>query len=79
MRLEKKTNFFLIRLAYLSFLSLGLPDGLLGTAWPSIRAYFNLSLDALGVLLVSATLLLILHKTLIAVSLKATRDARAIA
>jgi fucose permease len=46
----------LIGLAYLSFVSLGLPDGLNGVAWPSIRAYFNLPLDALGALLVMFTL-----------------------
>jgi hypothetical protein len=38
----------LIALAYLSFVSLGLPDGLNGVAWPSIRATFNPPLDALG-------------------------------
>ena len=42
-------------LAYLSFVSLGLPDGLLGVAWPSIHAYIKLPLDALGVLLVMFT------------------------
>jgi len=45
----------LIGLAYLAFVSLGLPDGLIGVAWPSIRAYFNLPLDALGSLLVMFT------------------------
>ncbi len=38
----------LIGLAYAAFISLGLPDGLTGVAWPSIRATFNLPLDALG-------------------------------
>ena len=42
-------------LAALAFVSLGLPDGLLGVAWPSIRASFGLELDALGALLVAAT------------------------
>jgi fucose permease len=42
-------------LAALAFVSLGLPDGLLGVAWPSIRASFRLELDALGALLVAAT------------------------
>jgi fucose permease len=35
--------------------SLGLPDGLLGVAWPSIRGSFALPLDALGPLLVAST------------------------
>jgi fucose permease len=38
-------------LASLGFVSLGLPEGLLGVAWPSIRASFDLPLDALGLLL----------------------------
>lgn len=46
---------FLIALAFLAFVSLGLPDGLLGVAWPSIRDTFGLPLDALGALLVSGT------------------------
>src|SRR5258706_1994958 len=54
-RTERKYSLFLITLAYLSFVSLGLPDGLNGVAWPSIRDYFNLPLDALGSLLVMFT------------------------
>ncbi len=50
------TGPLLLGLAYLSFISLGLPDGLLGVAWPSIRAYFQLPLDALGSLLVMFTI-----------------------
>ena len=46
----------LIGLSYLGFVSLGLPDGLHGIAWPSLRASFHLPLDALGKLLVSFTL-----------------------
>ncbi len=42
---------FLALLAFLAFISLGLPDGLLGVAWPSIRGNFGLPLDSLGVLL----------------------------
>lgn len=45
----------LILLAYIAFISLGLPDGLLGVAWPSIRAGFSLSLDSLGALLFAST------------------------
>jgi fucose permease len=39
-----------LALASLGFVSLGLPEGLLGVAWPSIRATFDLPLDALGLL-----------------------------
>jgi len=45
----------LVLLAYVAFIALGMPDGLLGIAWPSIRADFSLPLDALGALLVAST------------------------
>lgn len=45
----------LILLAFIAFISLGLPDGLLGVAWPSIRNHFALRLDALGILLFAST------------------------
>lgn len=48
-------SLLLILLAYVAFISLGLPDGLLGVAWPSMRDDFGLPLDALGTLLVGAT------------------------
>ena len=41
----------LVFLAYIAFIALGMPDGLLGVAWPSIRAGFSIPLDALGMLL----------------------------
>jgi fucose permease len=44
----------LILLAYLAFIALGMPDGLLGVGWPSIRASFSIPLDALGMLLFAA-------------------------
>lgn len=50
-----KSKLLLAGLAYLGFVSLGLPDGLLGVAWPSIRATFGLPIDALGALLVTYT------------------------
>ncbi len=46
----------LLVLAYIAFISLGLPDGLLGVAWPSIRSDFGLHLDMLGTLLAASTL-----------------------
>lgn len=42
-------------LAFLAFISLGLPDGLLGVSWPSIRGDFGLPLDALGLLVAVTT------------------------
>lgn len=44
----------LILLAFIAFISLGMPDGLLGVAWPSIRADFSIPLDSLGMLLVAS-------------------------
>jgi MFS family permease len=38
----------LLALAYLAFVSLGLPDTVIGVAWPSIRDRFGLSQAALG-------------------------------
>ncbi len=46
---------FLAALAFLAFVSLGLPDGLLGVAWPSISTGFGVPLDALGILLAVTT------------------------
>jgi len=43
----------LLALNFLAFVTLGLPDGLLGVAWPSLRASFGLPLDALAPLLAS--------------------------
>jgi len=42
-------------LAGIAFVGLGLPDGLLGVAWPSMRATFGVPLDALGALLTAFT------------------------
>ena len=41
---------FLIVIIYLSFISLGLPDSLLGSAWPVMRLEFGASLDFAGVI-----------------------------
>jgi fucose permease len=41
----------LFAVALLAFASLGLPDGVLGVAWPSVRATFRLPVGDLGVLL----------------------------
>lgn len=42
-------------LVFLGFVSIGLPDGLTGVAWPSMRGYFGLPIDSLGALLLSYT------------------------
>ena len=38
----------LLVIIYLAFISLGLPDSLLGVAWPAIRAEWGMPLDAAG-------------------------------
>ena len=45
----------LIIISFIAFISLGLPDGLLGVAWPGIRDYFDLPVDALGIILILGT------------------------
>jgi len=42
-------------LAMYAFVALGLPDGILGTAWPSVRHSFNVPLEDLGVVLLAGT------------------------
>jgi len=44
----------LVLLAYVAFIALGMPDGLLGVAWPSIRAGFVIPLDAVGMLITAS-------------------------
>lgn len=45
-----------IAIAFIAFVILGLPDGLLGLAFPSMREEFNLSVGAIGVLLLASTI-----------------------
>ena len=47
-------NIGLVLLAYIAFIALGMPDGLLGVAWPSIRTGFMLPVDAVGLLITAA-------------------------
>jgi len=53
----------LLRLSYLGFVSLGLPDTVLGAAWPTMRAELGLPLDAAGALLLVATLGVVLSSS----------------
>jgi fucose permease len=48
-------SLFLVVVTYLAFISLGLPDGLIGIAWPFMSSRSNVSIDSLGVLLMSFT------------------------
>jgi fucose permease len=53
--MNRRSPLSLLALAYVGFFSLGLPDGLLGVAWPGMRAHFGLPQGALGALLVATT------------------------
>jgi fucose permease len=44
---------WLVPLAFLAFVSLGLPDGVLGVAWPTLRRSFERPLDHLGFILLA--------------------------
>jgi fucose permease len=41
----------LVGIIFIAFIALGMPDGLLGVGWPSIRTGFGVPLDSLGLLL----------------------------
>lgn len=45
----------LFLIALLAFVALGLPDGTLGVAWPSMQQTFALPISSLGVLLIAGT------------------------
>jgi fucose permease len=45
----------LLLLAYFGFISLGLPDGLIGVGWPSIREEFAVPTEAVGLILTVGT------------------------
>jgi fucose permease len=52
--MRPRPGIVLLVIAYLGFVSLGLPDAVGGVAWPSIRAAFGLPQGALGLILIAA-------------------------
>jgi fucose permease len=56
MRLRSRPTVLLIALAYVGFISLGLPDAVIGVAWPTVRETFSLPQAALGIVFVSSGL-----------------------
>jgi fucose permease len=48
-------HLILLGIVYVSFISLGLPDGILGVAWPAIRADMDQPLAAVGVVTMTMT------------------------
>jgi len=47
---------FLLGLVYLAFVSLGLPDGMLGVAWPFMRSTLDQPLAAVGAITITTTI-----------------------
>ncbi|QHT66364.1 MFS transporter [Rhodocytophaga rosea] len=45
----------LVLICFIAFISLGLPDGLLGVAWPYMHQNYRVQLDSLGVILIFFT------------------------
>jgi fucose permease len=48
-------HLLLLGIVYVSFISLGLPDGILGVAWPAIRADMDQPLAAVGIITITMT------------------------
>jgi len=53
-KVKQYPSLALILLAFIAFIALGLPDGLLGVGWPSIRTDFSVPLDAIGMFLIAS-------------------------
>jgi len=49
-------NILFIIVLYFGFISLGLPDQILGVAWPDMRRTFNLPLDHAGIIIIAVSL-----------------------
>lgn len=50
-----RPNALLLVLSFVGFIALGLPDAVIGVAWPALRTYFDLHQDALGPLFITVT------------------------
>jgi MFS family permease len=53
----KRNAFFLLIVIYLGFISLGLPDGALGVAWPQMHVALNVPVGVAGTIMIVMTLL----------------------
>jgi len=49
-------NKIILIVIYIAFISLGLPDSILGTAWPSMRSTLGLPIEAAGIFISITTL-----------------------
>lgn len=53
---ESRQKQWILVLAFACFVAIGINSGLLGVAWPSIRAEFGLALDAVAALFIAGTI-----------------------
>ncbi|MBN9523583.1 MFS transporter [bacterium] len=53
-RARTRPSLLLVALAYVGFVSLGLPDAVIGVAWPSVRDTFTLPQAAVGLVFVAS-------------------------
>ncbi|MCE5301019.1 MAG: MFS transporter [Spirochaetia bacterium] len=52
---KRAIPFFLISLIYFAFIALGMPDGIFGVAWPTMRKGFGVPIDAMGAVMITGT------------------------
>lgn len=50
-----RPTLLLLILSFVGFIALGLPDAVIGVAWPALRMHFSLHQDALGPLFITVT------------------------
>jgi fucose permease len=53
---QANTILSVVIMAYAIFIFLGMPDGMLGVAWPSMQSTFGVALGQMGVLLLASTM-----------------------
>ncbi len=63
-RTRVQSGLLTLLIAYYGFILLGLPDGMLGVAWPSMQQTFNVTKEAFGLLLLPGTIGYMLVSTL---------------
>jgi fucose permease len=54
--MKRLPHLMLLVLVYAAFISLGLPDSVLGVAWPAMRKLWNQPLEAIGIISIIATI-----------------------
>jgi fucose permease len=52
---DKMATLLLLTIIYIAFISLGIPDAILGVAWPEMRLDFGVPLDVAGLIIITST------------------------